>query len=84
MAVGALRASRPAALALVALGGAALVVALAIDLPDSRASGRLPKSVSFEDARAQSAGGLYLEIVGASLLIVAGVGLLVVAPRVEK
>jgi hypothetical protein len=76
MALGALRGARAAALALVALGAAALLVSIAIDLPDTRASGRLPESVAFEDARARAATGLYLQLVGGGLLIVAGGGLL--------
>ena len=78
MALGALRGSRPAALALAALGAAALVVTLALDLPDARSSGRLPESVSFEDARARPARGLYLAGAGSGLLVVAGLGLALV------
>jgi hypothetical protein len=66
---------RPAALALVALGAAALVVALAIDLPDTRGSGQLPESLAYENARARAATGLGLEIAGGVLLLVAGGGL---------
>lgn len=80
MALGALRGSRPAALALVALGATAVFVAVAIDLPDSRAAGRLPESVSFEDARARPARGLYGELLGGTLLAVAGLALAVVRP----
>ncbi|MDQ3677531.1 MAG: hypothetical protein M3401_12135 [Actinomycetota bacterium] len=79
MALGALRGSRSATLAIVALGCAALFVALVLDLPDARSNGRLPESVSFEDAHARPAGGLYVEIVGAVLLTIAGAGL--AAPR---
>lgn len=63
---------RPAALALVALGVAALVVALVIDLPDTRASGQLPESLAYENARARAGAGLGLEIAGGVLLLVAG------------
>lgn len=77
MPLGALRGSRPAALALVALDAAALFVALRIDLPDSRPSGRLPESVSHEDAHARPGKGLYGELLGGGLLIVAGGGLLI-------
>ncbi|MDQ3849470.1 MAG: hypothetical protein M3296_02485, partial [Actinomycetota bacterium] len=61
MAVGALRGARPAATALAVLGLVALGVALAVDLPDAHGSGRLPESVTFEDARARPGLGLYLE-----------------------
>ena len=50
---------RPAALALVALGAAALVVAFAVDLPDTRGSGRLPESLGVREragARGRGAG----------------------------
>jgi len=67
------------ATALVLLGAAALYIALAIDLPDTRARGRLPESISFEAAHARAAGGLYLEIAGGGLLVVAGGGLLALA-----
>ncbi len=63
---------RAAALALVVLGAAAVVVALAVDLPDTRAGGRLPESLAYENARARAGTGLGLEIAGGGLLAVAG------------
>ena len=63
-----------------ALGAVALVVALAIDLPDTRASGRLPESVVFEDAQATAGPGLALEVAGGIALLLAG-GLLVALGR---
>ena len=63
-----------------ALGGAALVVALAVDLPDTRASGRLPESLAYENARARAGVGLGLEIAGGVLLLLAG-AMLVAAGR---
>lgn len=78
MTLGALRGARAAAGAMVALGAVALVVTLAIDLPDTRESGQLPESVAFEDARAQAGPGLALEIGGGVGLVLAG-GLLVAA-----
>ena len=77
----ALRGARPAAAALAALGAAALVVALAIDLPDTRESGRLPESVAFEDARAQAGPGLRLEVAGGVALVLAGIALSVAPGR---
>jgi len=68
--------SRAAAAGLVAVGAAALVVALAVDLPDTRASGRLPESVAFEDARAQAGPGFYLELLGGLFVLGAGAALL--------
>jgi hypothetical protein len=64
--------ARAAGVALVALGAAALVVALAVDLPDTRGSGRLPEALAYEDARARAGAGLGLEIAGGALLVVAG------------
>ena len=70
-------AGRAAGLGLVALGAVALLVALAVDRPDTRGSGRLPESLAYEDARARAGAGLGLEIAGGLLLVVAG-GLLAV------
>lgn len=81
MAVGALRGSRPAAAAIAVLGAVALLVALAMDRPDTRASGSLPEAVAFTDARAEAASGYTLEIAGAIALLVAGGGLLILLGR---
>jgi hypothetical protein len=80
MALAAVRGARAAAAALVVLGAVALVVALAIDLPDTRASGRLPESVAFEDARAEAGPGFAAEVAGGAALLLAG-GLLVALGR---
>jgi hypothetical protein len=72
----ALRGARAAAGALVALGAVTLVVALAIDLPDTRRSGSLREAVAFEKARAKAGRGLGLELAGALCLLVSGAGLL--------
>jgi hypothetical protein len=77
MTFGALRGARAAAVALVAFGAVALVVALVIDLPKTRESGRLPESAAFEDAHAKAGPGLVLEIAGGVGLVLAG-GLLLV------
>lgn len=79
--LGAARGSRPAAAALVALGVVTLSVGLAIDLPDTRESGRLPESVIFEGARARAAAGFYLELLAGLVLVVTGAGLLALARR---
>lgn len=68
----ALRGARPPAGALVVLGGLALAIALAVDLPDTRGSRKLPESLAYEDARARAGTALGLEIAGALLLVVAG------------
>lgn len=82
MAYGALRGSRAAAGALCGLGAVALLIALAIDRPDTRASGTLPEAVAYADARARPGRGLRLEIAGGAVLVVAG-GLMLAlgAPR---
>ena len=68
----ALRGARPPALALAALGVAALAIALLVDLPDTRASGDLPESLAYEQARARARAGLWLELLGGVLLAGAG------------
>jgi hypothetical protein len=76
----ALRGARPPALALVALAIAALVIALAVDLPDTRRSGDLPESLAYENARSHARAGFGLEIAGGVLLLAAG-GVLLAAGR---
>ncbi|MEA2222697.1 MAG: hypothetical protein QOH83_1073 [Solirubrobacteraceae bacterium] len=76
MTLPALRGARAPAVALLALGATALVIALAIDLPDTRGSGQLPEALAYEDAQARAGTGLGLELAGGALLCVAG-GLLV-------
>ena len=81
MAAGAARGARPPAVALAVLGVAALAIALAIDLPATRGSGRLPEALAYENARARAGTGLALEIAGGTLLLVAGLLLAVVDRR---
>lgn len=64
--------ARAAGLSIATLGAVALLVALAVDLPDTRGSGRLPESLAYEDARARAGTGMGLEIAGGALLVVAG------------
>jgi hypothetical protein len=72
MALPALRGARAPAVALLALGAAALVIAMAIDLPDTRGSGQLPEALAYEDAQARAGTGFGLELAGGALLCVAG------------
>jgi hypothetical protein len=77
--IGALRrVSRPALVALGILGLIALGIVLVGDLPDARASGLVGSSATrFIQARSSPAIGLYLETLGAVLLLLAsGLGLL--------
>jgi hypothetical protein len=87
LAVGASRsASRPALLALGALGVLTVMIALIADLPDAHATG-LAGSVGagFSTAKDVPQIGLYLETLGAALLVLTGgAGLLLTpAPRVQ-
>lgn len=65
-------AGRAAGAGLIALGLIVLMVALTVDLPDTRGSGRLPESLAYEDARARAGAALGLEIAGGVLLLAAG------------
>jgi hypothetical protein len=80
LAMVAVRSGAAAALAaLAALGVAAMVIALAIDLPDATATHTV--ALTFQDAHASPQAGFYLETLGAVLLLVAGVGgILLAAP----
>ena len=81
MTLAALRGGRAPAVALLALGAAALVIALAIDLPDTRGSGQLPEALAYENAQARAGTGLGLELAGGALLCVAGGLLLTLGGR---
>ncbi len=71
--------SRPAARGLAVLAVAALVVALAVDLPAIGRTGRYGEA--FERARARGGVGFKLETAGALVLLVAAGGILVAGPR---
>jgi multisubunit Na+/H+ antiporter MnhB subunit len=71
--------------ALVALGLAAAVVALAFDLPDATGTKVLSTASGFHEVRLTPKVGFYLETLGAALLLVAGVGgLLLAAPALPR
>jgi hypothetical protein len=71
MAYGASRGdSRPAMAALAAIGLVALVIMLAVDLPDIHKTGVIGQR--FTDASASPKSGFYLETLGAFLLLIAG------------
>lgn len=73
--------SRPALLGLGVLGVAALLIALAGDLPDATASGLLLTSSHYIEAKATPKAGLFLETLGALLLLIACAwGFLLTAP----
>jgi hypothetical protein len=62
--------SRPAAVALVALGAVALGIALLSDLPASDETGAIGRN--FEGATAAAGAGLWVEIVAGALAVFAG------------
>ena len=68
------------------LGVAALLLALVGDLPDAQASGTIGNAASgFRGADAKPSAGLYLETLGAIvLLITGGSGLLLAAPGAAR
>lgn len=76
------RGSRPALLALGALGVATLLIALIGDLPDARATGMVGNSAThYQSAGAKPQAGLYIETLGAIVLIISsGCGILLAAP----
>ena len=62
--------SRPAAIALLAIGAAVLAIALITDVPDIHKTGVLGER--FDSAHAEAGPGLWLEIAGGALTLVAG------------
>lgn len=78
MAYGAIRGgSRPAMIALAALGAVAGLIAVVIDLPDATGSSTLSSSFAFASAETTPRLGFFLETLGAALLLIAGGGGLV-------
>jgi hypothetical protein len=63
--------SRPAGIALIAIGAAVLAIAFITDVPDIHKTGVLGER--FDSAHAQAGPGLYLEIAGGALALAAGV-----------
>src|SRR3954465_10668699 len=80
MLLGALRGARPAMLAVVACGLAALVVALGLDLPHLDDTGQVGRL--YADASAGPEVGFWLEVAGGALLGGGGGGLLAAVSRV--
>jgi hypothetical protein len=75
MAVGAaLGGSRPAAIAVTAIGCVALFIVLAIDLPNLHDAGRLPDT--FEAAKAHAGVGFWIELLAAIGLVIGGLAVL--------
>ncbi|HJS95585.1 MAG TPA: hypothetical protein VJ741_15080 [Solirubrobacteraceae bacterium] len=78
--------SRTALAALIALGVATLLIALIGDLPDAHSSGLIGSSANgYVQATSSPSAGLYMETLGAIILIVAGgIGLLMSAPQTTR
>ncbi len=73
--------SRLSLLAVGALGVVTLLIALVGDLPDAQATGVVTAGGRYQSAKASPATGLYIETLGAVLLvIVSGCGLLIAGP----
>jgi hypothetical protein len=62
--------SRPAALALIAIGAVVIGLALAVDLPASDDTGVIGKD--YAQAHASAGAGLWFEVVGGALAVLAG------------
>ena len=62
--------SRPAAMALLAIGAIVVVLSLARDLPETHRTGEI--GVTHEDAKGKAGTGLFLELVGGGLAVGAG------------
>jgi hypothetical protein len=78
--------SRVALAGLLALGVATLLIVLIGDLPDAHSSGLVGSSASgYVQATSTPSAGLYMETLGAIILIVAGgIGLLMRAPQTAR
>ena len=63
--------SRPAGIALIAIGAAVVAIALVTDVPDIHKTGVLGER--FDSAKATAGPGLYMEIIGGALVLAAGV-----------
>jgi hypothetical protein len=63
--------SRPAGIALIAIGAAVVAIALLTDVPDIHKTGVLGER--FDSAKATAGPGLYMEIIGGALVLAAGV-----------
>ena len=74
--------SRPAAWALFVLAVAALVIALAVDLPVVNDTGLYGRN--YEQAKAQAGNGFFLETLGAVVLLIAAVSILLLGPPRER
>ncbi len=73
--------SRPAAVALLAIGGLVIALSLALDLPQTHKTGAIGRN--FEGAKAAAGTGLYLELLAGALAAAAGIARLTRSPERE-
>ncbi|MBV9310754.1 MAG: hypothetical protein JOZ73_07975 [Solirubrobacterales bacterium] len=77
--------SRPALLAVGVLGLIALVISLFGDLPDSGTSGLIRVGGQFQLGSSTASAGLYMETLGAALLVITSVsGFILAGPREQS
>jgi hypothetical protein len=74
--------SRPAAAALLAIGGIVLAIGLFRDIPESGRTGAI--GFNFAGAEAKKGTGLYLELVGGGLAVAAGLARLAVRSPTDR
>jgi hypothetical protein len=75
-------ASRPAAVALVAIGVLVIGITLILDLPKTHQTGAI--STNFEDAAGVAGTGFYFELIGGALALVAGGARLALEDTTER
>lgn len=76
--------SRAALGGVIAVGLAALLIGLLHDLPDAQGSGVVREAANLVNAKASPAVGMYLETLGAVVMIVGGVAGLLLAPPATR
>jgi hypothetical protein len=84
MIVGSVRGARPAMAALAAVGLTVLLIAVLRDLPHLNDTNVWQLHDAYEDAQAVAGSGYYLETAAGILMLVSGVALLMLGPRVRR
>ena len=74
--------SKPAAIAVAALGGIALFLFLTVDLPDANAVGQIEREGQFlTDAKAVPQAGFWMCLIGSLALTISGAALATLSPE---